>query len=135
MPLLSRWMVKAALIYLALGFTLGGLLLANKGIPIHPMLWLLLPAHQEFLLSGWMFQLALGVAFWILPRFATEPKRGNTRLAWAGWILLNAGIWVISLSPITPGWSWMPLLGRVLQVSGGGAFAWHFWPRVKPAGV
>lgn len=92
MPLLSRWMVKFALVYLALGFTLGGLLLANKGVPIHPLLWLLLPAHQEFLINGWMVHLALGVAFWILPRFAHEPKRGNTRLAWMGWILLNLGI-------------------------------------------
>lgn len=135
MPLLSRWMVKFALVYLALGFTLGGLLLANKGVPIHPLLWLLLPAHQEFLINGWMVHLALGVAFWILPRFAHEPKRGNTRLAWMGWILLNLGIWGISVSPYFPGWGWMPLLGRLLQAGGGLVFALYAWSRVKPAGV
>ena len=135
MPVLSRWMVKFALIYLGLGFTLGGLLLANKGVPLHPVLWLTLPAHQEFLLTGWMVHLALGVAFWILPRFSQEPRRGNTRLAWAGWILLNLGIWTISLSPLVPGWTWMPLVGRLLQACGGLAFALHAWPRVKPIGV
>jgi len=134
MPLLSRWMVKFALAYLALGFTLGGLLLANKGVPIHPLLWLLLPAHQEFLINGWMVHLALGVAFWILPRFAQEPKRGNTQLAWIGWVLLNLGIWGISLSPYLPGWAWMPILGRLFQVGGGLVFALYAWPRVKPSG-
>lgn len=135
MPPLSRWMVKLALLNLGLGFTLGGLLLANKGIPLHPTLWLLLPAHQEFLITGWMFNLAMGVAFWILPRFAQEPKRGNTRLAWTGWILLNLGIWAIAISPYATGWGWMPLFGRLLQASGGVAFALHAWPRVKPAGA
>lgn len=135
MPLLSRLMIKTALLYLMLGFSLGGLLLANKGIPLHPTLWLLLPAHQEFLLMGWMFHLALGVAFWILPRFSQEPKRGNTRLAWAAWIFLNFGIWAISLSPVAPGWEWLPLVGRLLQLSGGLAFALHAWPRVKAAGA
>jgi len=134
MPLLSRWMVKFALAYLALGFTLGGLLLANKGVPIHPLLWRLLPAHQEFLINGWMVHLALGVAFWILPRFAQEPKRGNTQLAWIGWVLLNLGIWGISLSPYLPGWAWMPILGRLFQAGGGLVFALYAWPRVKPSG-
>jgi len=50
-------------------------------------------------------------------------------------MLLNTGILAISLSPITPGWSWMPFLGRLFQACGGIAFAMHFWPRVKPAGV
>lgn len=134
MPGLSRWMVKFALGYLSLGFTLGGLLLANKGVPLHPALWLTLPAHQEFLLTGWMVHLALGVAFWILPRFSQEPRRGNTKFAWAGWILLNLGIWTISLSPLVPGWAWMPLIGRLLQACGGLAFALHAWPRVKSIG-
>jgi hypothetical protein len=134
MPLLSRWMVKFALAYLALGFTLGGLLLANKGVPIHPLLWRLLPAHQEFLINGWMVHLALGVAFWILPRFAQEPKRGNIQLAWIGWVLLNLGIWGISLSPYLPGWAWMPILGRLFQAGGGLVFALYAWPRVKPSG-
>lgn len=66
--------------YLVLGFTLGLLLLVNKGVPIHPALWRLLPAHAEFLLLGWTLQLALGVAYWILPRFGT--RRGAV---WCGW--------------------------------------------------
>ena len=78
MPRLSQWYVKLSFGYLLAGFTVGALLLANKGQPLHPALWSLLPAHIEWLLLGWVAQLTLGVAFWILPRFWKEPRRGNT---------------------------------------------------------
>ena len=60
MPRLSIWFIRSALIYLALGFTFGALLLANKGFPIIPEIWRLLPAHIELLLVGWTLQLAMG---------------------------------------------------------------------------
>jgi hypothetical protein len=68
MPQFSVYSVRAALLYLALGFTIGGLLLFHKGIPLHPILWTMLPAHIDFLLIGWTAQLIMGVSFWILPQ-------------------------------------------------------------------
>ena len=91
MPRLSVLFVRASLVYLAIGLTVGMLLLWNKGVPISPYVWMLLPAHIEFLLIGWIVQLALGVAFWILPRWQTQ--RGDVRPAWAAFVLLNVGIW------------------------------------------
>lgn len=130
MPRLSAWFVRAALVYLGLGFTVGGLLLANKGIPLHPLTWRLLPAHIEFLLLGWTLQLVFGVAFWILPRWRTQ--RGDVRPAWAALILLNAGIWFVVLT----GWlarpAWSLALGRLLETTAVIAFAIHAWPRIKP---
>ncbi len=130
MPRLSVWFVRAALLYLALGLTLGMLLLWNKGIPLDPQVWRLLPAHIEFLLLGWTVQLALGVAFWILPRWQTQ--RGDVRPAWLAFGLLNAGIWCVVLA----GWlslpGWVTTLGRVGEAAAAGAFALHAWPRVKP---
>lgn len=130
MPRLSAWFVRAALIYLGLGFTFGGLLLANKGIPLHPLTWRLLPAHIEFLLFGWTLQLVLGVAYWILPRWQTQ--RGDVRPAWSALLLLNSGIWLV----VAAGWlnwpAWLLAGGRMLEVMAVAAFAWHAWPRVKP---
>lgn len=130
MPRLSVWFVRAALCYLALGLTLGTLLLWNKGIPIHPFVWRLLPAHIEFLLVGWTVQLALGVAFWILPRWQTQ--RGDVRPAWLAWGLLNLGIWLVVLTP----WLGLPEValtsGRVCEAAAAAAFLVHAWPRVKP---
>jgi hypothetical protein len=130
MPRLSAWFVRAALIYLGLGFTFGGLLLANKGFALHPLTWRLLPAHIEFLLFGWTLQLIFGVAFWILPRWQTQ--RGDVRPAWVALLLVNAGVWLVVLT----GWlnwpAWSMLAGRLLEAAAVAAFAAHAWPRVKP---
>ncbi len=130
MPRLSAWFVRAALIYLGLGFTFGGLLLANKGIPWHPLTWRLLPAHIEFLLFGWTLQLVFGVAYWILPRWQTQ--RGDVRPAWAALLLLNGGIWLVVGAGWFNGPAWLLASGRMLEVMAVAAFTWHAWPRVKP---
>jgi hypothetical protein len=150
MPRLSVWFIRAALLYLALGFTLGMLLLANKGVLISPTIWQLLPAHIEFLLLGWTVQLALGVAFWILPRWQTQ--RGDVRGAYLAFFLLNLGIWCVVLAPWLDLWrttmldtgrsigpaaawgvgSWLLTFGRACEAAAAGTFALHAWPRVKP---
>jgi len=135
MPRLSVWFIRSALIYLALGFTLGGLLLANKGWPLASWMWSLLPSHIEFVMIGWTLQLVMGVAFWILPRFSREPRRGNMPLAWASYGLLNVGIALSIGITLFPGVTGLALLARLAQVGAVLAFAIHAWPRVKPAGA
>lgn len=130
MPRLSIWMVRTALVHLLLGFTIGALLLANKGMPFYPALWRLLPLHSEILLLGWTLQLAMGVAFWILPRFDTARPRAG--FAWAAYLLLNLGIVLVAASLV---WVTVPQLlfsGRLAEVGAALTFALHAWPRVKP---
>ncbi len=133
MPRLSVWFIRAALIYLAVGITMGGLILAHKGIPLHPLLWRLLPTHIEFLLFGWIVQLVMGVGFWIFPRFFRS--RGNQKPAWVAFGLLNLGILLTAFGL----WlSYSPLLsffGRVAQTGAAVAFVAHAWPRIKPPGA
>lgn len=131
MPKLTVVAVRAALSYLAVGFTLGALLLANKGVPLGGWVWSLLPAHVEFLLVGWTAQLALGVAFWILPRYM-GGSRGDVRPAWAAFGLLNLG--VLTAAATALGWSWALLPGRALEIAAALLFAVYAWGRVKPAG-
>lgn len=133
MPRLSCWFVRASLLYLAVGVTFGGLLLAHKGIPLHPFLWRLLPLHIEFLLFGWLVQLAMGVAFWIFPRF--WRSRGNERPAWVAFGLLNAGVLLAGISPLLAWPAWFILIGRLAETGAAIAFALHAWPRVKPPGA
>lgn len=133
MPPLSVWAVRASLLHLALGFTFGGLMLFNKGVPLHPMIWALLPAHIEILLFGWIAQLTMGMGFWILPRFA--GKRGNVPLAWGAILLLNAGTVTAGFCPFLVREEVLFLIGRALTIAGVSAFALHAWPRVKPPGV
>ena len=130
MPPLSIWFVRTALAYLALGITFGALLLANKGAPFAPALWRLRGAHVELLTIGWVVQLALGVAYWIAPRFWEGPPRGNTVGAFLSFALLNGGIWLVALSTLFELTPAAPLVGRTLEAGGMAAFAWHIWPRI-----
>ena len=136
MPRLSIWMIRAALLYLAVGFTFGGLLLFHKGLPLSPVLWSLLPAHIEFLLFGWTVQLIMGVAFWILPRFSREPRRGNLPLACMAFALLNLGVWLAGFGHLLfpRAAPLIGLLGRAAEAGAALAFAAHAWPRVKALG-
>ena len=133
MPRLSVYFIRASLVYLALGFTVGGLLLANKGMMFLPQIWAFLPVHIEFSFVGWMVQLAMGVAFWILPRFSNHPIRGDERLSWLGFFLMNLGIWLVVMQIVVPV-EWLTLAGRAFELLGVGLFAAGNWNRIKPLG-
>jgi hypothetical protein len=131
MPRLSVWFVRAALIYFLFGFTFGALILAQKGFSYYQPVWKLFPIHMEFLLIGWFAQLAMGVAFWILPRFSVGSPRGNVNLAWISFALINAGL-IVGTSRL-----WFPpaiLIGRLCEVGAATIFAISLWRRVKPHG-
>jgi hypothetical protein len=132
MPRLSVWFVRASLLYLLLGFFFGALLLAQKGIPFYTPVWYLFPLHMEFLLVGWLIQLAMGVAFWIIPRFSRGSSRGPVGLVWFSFALLNAGILIAVFQ------FWFPvavLIGRIAEVVAGLLFIIGSWRRIKPHGV
>jgi hypothetical protein len=132
MPRLSQLFIRTAFVYLLLGFTFGALMLANKGVPLHPAFWRLLPAHIEFLLLGWTLQLALGVAFWILPRFWDGPPRGNEAGARLAFVLLNLGVWLVALGALLAAPAAVAFLGRTAELAAVVAFGFHVWPRIIP---
>jgi hypothetical protein len=139
MPRLSQLMIRTALVWLATGYTIGGLLLLNKGIPLLPWLWALRFTHVHLLLVGWTVQIACGVAFWILPRLDASGSRGNQRLAWLCYMALNIGVVLAALhdplamasgeSALTRS---LPVIAGVLYIVAITAFAGHAVPRVAP---
>ena len=137
MPYLSRLMIRTALVWLALGYTLGGLLLLNKGLPVLAWLWALRYTHVHMLLIGWTVQFAFGVAFWILPRLDASGARGDERLVWLCYAALNVGVVLAALhDPLAALISQAPLLD-MLPVGAGllylvaiVAFAAHAGPRI-----
>jgi cbb3-type cytochrome oxidase subunit 1 len=129
MPRLSVWMIRTALVHLATGLALGAL--AQRGVAMDPLIPRLRPAHAELLLLGWSVQLAMGVAFWILPRFRSGAERGSERPAWLAYIL-NLGVVCSALSGTVFALAGLQLLGRCAEAVAAAAFAVHAWPRVKP---
>lgn len=131
MPRLSIYFIRTALIYLLLGFTAGGLLLVQKGTNVAPQLWLLLPLHIEWVFMGWIVQLAMGVAFWILPRFPLPPVRGNEAIVRLAYLLSNIGILLILFQSLFQSIEMISFVGRVSEAIAIILFAIHAWPRVR----
>jgi hypothetical protein len=138
MPRVSVFLVRTALLQLAIGATAGGLLLAEKGLRLAPWLWSLRPGHIQVMLIGWTVQLACGVAVWILPRLDAAGGRGNLALAWLAYGALNAGVALAALRlPLAsvPGLGpldWLLPLAGLLYAVAAAAMVAHLWPRVLP---
>jgi hypothetical protein len=138
MPRVSIFIIRTALIQLALGATLGGLLLAEKGLHVAPWLWTLRQGHIQMMLIGWTVQLACGVAIWILPRFDARGARGKLGLVWLGYGALNSGVALALIDqPLRrlggySGLDWMLPLAGLLYVVAAVALVGHLWRRVLP---
>ena len=132
MPRLSVWFIRASLVYLSIGFTFGAFLLANEGLSNNYYLDQILPVHMEFLLVGWVMQLALGVAYWILPRYVEGLPRGNETMAWLSLIFLNTGILMMTMNTVF-NVTWFMLIGRVFEAVSALTFLLVAWRRVRPS--
>jgi heme/copper-type cytochrome/quinol oxidase subunit 1 len=137
MPSLTRYFIKTALIYFVLALITGVLLLARSAIELPVEIAALSPVYFHLLMVGWVTQLIFGMLFWMLPKFSKERPRGNERLVWAAYLLINAGLIlrVIGepIAAIKPDWNfgWLLMLSAVLQLIGGWSFLVNAWSRVK----
>jgi cbb3-type cytochrome oxidase subunit 1 len=127
-PALSVWSIRAALLYLGTGFTLGGVMLAAPGLQLPQAVIRLRPLHTELLLVGWMVQLAFGVAYWILPRTGQGRRTG---LALAALLLLNLGVLTVGLGTLLALPERFIVAGRVAELVAALAFGAHAWPRAR----
>lgn len=131
MPRLSIWAVRLSLLYMLSGFTSGAILLANKGVPFVPLAWNLLPGHIDMLLFGFVIQLAIGMGYWILPRYRSG-SRGNETGVWIALAMLNLGIGLAAFT----GWFNLPVeglaLGRLFEGTAAALFAIQAWRRIRP---
>ncbi|MBZ0303925.1 MAG: cbb3-type cytochrome c oxidase subunit I [Anaerolineae bacterium] len=133
MPKLSVWLVRASLVHMGIGFLSGAFILFHKGISLYPWAWKLLNPHIELMIFGWTMQFIMGIAFWILPRFSSEPRYGNLRLGWWSFMLLNAGI-LLTAAAAWFGDEGLALAGRLGTLGAVIVFTFIIWPRVKPLG-
>ena len=134
MPKLSVWMVRSSLVCMGIGFLFGSLVLHHKGVPIFLWSWRLLPPHIEFMIFGWTVQLAMGIGFWILPRFPQGDRYGNTLLGWVAFALFDIGLLAGAWAGYAANAA-MQAAGRGVMLVGVLVYIWVMWPRIRAFGV
>lgn len=133
MPTLTRWFLKAALIYLILALC-AGILLA---LPDANSIAGVFPVYFHLLTFGWLTQMIFGIALWMFPKYTAENPRGHEWLGWATFALLNSGLILRAIFEPLNGISptrlsnWMLVAAAILQWLSGVAFVANTWKRVR----
>lgn len=140
MPPIARTFVKAAFFYFLVAFVLGALMMLDRWLAFSRWLKVVYLSQLHLLVVGWITQLAIGVAYWIFPRFLKQKEtrpRGSDALAWAVLILLNVGLlmrFILEPFYLMGPQSWMAVLlalSGVLQALAALAFGWLIWGRIR----
>ena len=137
MPTLSRWFIKIGLLYLAIGLTMGALLLAQPVMGWSSSLQVLRPVYLHFLFIGWVTQLIMGVGYWMFPKQTKEKPRGRAWLGWTVLILLNLGLTLRAIGEpavvLFPdaGLGWMLAVASLCLLLAGWGFIFNTWGRIK----
>jgi len=134
MPRASILLVRLSLLWLVTGAVAGALMLAGKALPALAWSLALRPAHQDIMVAGWMLQLVLGVAFWILPRLPERSRTEGTPRVLVAAVLLNLGALTAAWAGVAgrPG---PAAAGRAAQLLAVLLFASVLWRRVRPYGM
>jgi hypothetical protein len=137
MPLLTRFHIKTALISLALAMALGIVLALAPVLDLPSWVSYLQPSFFHLIMVGWVTQMIFGVIFWMFPIVSRARPRGNERLGWATYVLLNAGLALrVVAEPansVAPGgaWGWALVASAVMQWLAAVFFVVNAWPRVR----
>jgi cbb3-type cytochrome oxidase subunit 1 len=128
MPKVSLVFIRWSLIQLGIASTIGLLLLISKATGEWMHIWMIRPLHTEGMWFGWIINLVLGTAWWIMPKRHDFPdKYGNQFLGWLSFALIQ-GDWLFR---IVINAHQAPMLVRFLPLFGMICFVFGIWPRLK----
>lgn len=120
-----RRFIKAALVWLGLGVTLGVAMAA------HPLWIIYRPAHVHMNLLGFVTMMIYGVGYHVVPRFFGHPLH-SPKLGAVHWWLSNVGLAAMVVGFVMAphfGQKSIPVLssGGVLSALGAFAFIYNVW--------
>jgi cbb3-type cytochrome oxidase subunit 1 len=81
----ARAFVRASLVWLVLGVTLG------TAMAVHPAWTIYRPAHMHMTLLGFVTMMIFGVGYHVLPRFVGRPLWSRRIAGWHVWVS-NVGL-------------------------------------------
>jgi vacuolar-type H+-ATPase subunit I/STV1 len=140
---ISVKMVRAALIWLAIGFIFGALMLSDASIPGSWRAWFA-PTHGHVLFVGWFLQFAVGIAYWLLPRQRTDerPLGYQETAALLAFLILNVALVLRVVAEPAPRIGYLEMLynealvvSAVLHVVAIGIVVTQLWGRIIPRPV
>ena len=135
MPTLTRWFLRAGMVYF-LAAVLMGLVLTTPVVRSgQSVVAVFGPTQLHLFTVGWITQVIFGVAYWMFPRHSAARPRGSEVTGWTSLVLLNAGLLLRVVgeplsrlgSPVGP----LLVVSALLQLVAGWAFVLNTWPRVR----
>jgi membrane-bound acyltransferase YfiQ involved in biofilm formation len=130
----TRWFIKASVLYLAAGM----LLLFLEALPIPDMRVSVRPVYLHMLVMGWLTQVVFGVSLWMFPRTRVQRKKGDSNAVWVVFILLNTGLIIRFLTEpflylSAGGWIvYAVLISVLMQLIAVLIYVALIWPRLQP---
>lgn len=137
MPPLTRWHIRAALIYFVAASLIGAAMALRSFVVLPDIIGALNPVYFHLFMVGWVTQLILGVVYWMFPKFSLAKPRGSEALGWATFTLLNLGLLLRAIGEPLAATQPSDLaslaiaLSAVLQWLAGMSFVANTWNRVK----
>jgi cbb3-type cytochrome oxidase subunit 1 len=137
LPKLTRWFLKASLVFLVLAVAVGALVAAPAQLALPALAGAFRPVFFHLFMVGWVAQLIFGVVFWMFPKYSKEKPRGSERLGWSVFWLLNLGLILRLVAEpalvmtLNPAWGWLLAGSAILQWAAGVLFVINTWGRVK----
>ena len=128
-----RAFMRASLVWLALGVTLGVAMAA------HPAWRVFRTAHLHMNLAGFVAMMIFGVAYYVIPRFFGQPLH-DRRLAFGHWWISNLGLagmvtGLMMQAYAVRGWTAVLVAGGLCQAAGAYTFAYNIWRTIGAASV
>ncbi|NIV14523.1 MAG: hypothetical protein GWN62_25590 [Aliifodinibius sp.] len=137
MPTLSRWFIKAGIIYFVISLLLALLIKLPALSGAWSGLQFFRPVFYHTLMVGWITQIIIGVSIWMFPRHTRQQPRGSEALGWWCFYLLNAGLALrvvveplLRISPLSL-WKVLIAISTIAQWIAGMLYIINIWKRVK----
>ncbi|HEY9449964.1 MAG TPA: cbb3-type cytochrome c oxidase subunit I [Gemmatimonadaceae bacterium] len=137
---LVRRYVKTAIIFLAVGLTIGGWMIVRRELFGRFPTSYVVSAHTHALFVGFVMMMILGVALWLFPRPEKGDERYNPRTANAAYWVLTVGTAVRvagELLRASVDGLWLRVvvvLAGFAQIIGILLFFHTIWTRIRPVG-
>ena len=137
---LVRRYIKTAIVFLALGLTLGAWMIVERELrSVFPSPYVV-SAHTHAIFVGFVMMMILGVALWLFPRPDKTDERDRPALAEAAYWLVTVGtlgrvVGELLRTGIEAMWlRWAIVMFGLTQVAGILVFFYTMWSRIRPVG-